>query len=142
MIVTLYTPYIPHIMGCPWNKVILLGTHPAHPVYWFDFTLDIFQMVLLFRYISNGFTFQMIFRYSLNDIFPFQMVSFEIRWFYSHIWFQMIFRFRWFSDGKRHAPFLGLKKSRSNQNAQMKICNKFTNKWRDQTGCKAHEPNS
>ena len=94
-IVTLHTPYILHIMERPLNEVILLGTHPAHPVYWFDFT---------FRYISDGFTFQMIFRYSLNDIFPFQMVSFEIRWFYSHIWFQMIFRFRWFSDGKRHAP--------------------------------------
>ena len=66
MIVTLYMPYILHIMGRPWNEVILLGTHPAHPVYWFDFT---------FRYISDGFTFQMIFRYSLNDIFPFQMVS-------------------------------------------------------------------
>lgn len=32
-------------------------------------------MVLLFRYICDGFTFQMISRYSLNDTFPFQMVS-------------------------------------------------------------------
>ena len=54
LIVTIYTPYIFHIIGRPWNEVILPGTHPAHPVYWFDFT---------FRYISDGFTFQIYFRW-------------------------------------------------------------------------------
>ena len=93
MIVTLYTPYVLHIMGRPWNEVILLGTHPAHPVYWFDFT---------FRYISDGFTFQIYFRwfYFSDD---FQILS---KWHISisdgFSWlsdgFTHIFGFRWFSD--------------------------------------------
>ena len=80
-------------MGRPWNEVILLGTHPAHPVYWFDFT---------FRYISDGFTFQIYFRwfYFSDD---FQILS---KWHISisdgFSWFSdgftHIFGFRWFSD--------------------------------------------